>query len=301
VTGLVEVDLSRRLFTVRDFGVSVTDSGSAIAELARLDSALARGDSAQPVGHSTILGRVRSRNGRVVDQAQVAAFGFPISARTSSEGTYALTGLPAGTQTLDVRAVGFAPKRLTVDLRTGERRVVDVTLEGANAQALAEVNIVGRGNRVDRTGFEDRRKKGFGQFITDEEIRRRGVFETTQALWNVLGARVIWDGHDNVVMFTRPIGTGRATGRAGSMVVGGYNNLCSPGYWVDGFAMPSPKQGGGPADANAYARPRDIRGIEVYIDPGSAPAQYRRPDVPCGVILIWTKPPLPKRLEKADP
>jgi hypothetical protein len=309
VTGLVDVDLSQRLFAVRDFGVSVRDTASTLGELARLDSALVRGDSVHPQGASTILGVIRGANGKAVDQAQISVFGFPISARTRDDGSYALTRLPAGTQTVDVRALGFAPKRMSVDLRTGERRVLDVTLDGANAQELAPVSVVAHNMKLDKTGFDDRRKAGIGQYITEEEIKRRGVFETTQALWNVRGGRIVWNGHDNVLMLTRPIGTGRASQQGGTLLdqgkgvmqAGGYNTLCKPAYWVDGFAMPVPLPGDPFDDTNAYVRPPDIRGIEVYLDPSSVPPMYRRPDVQCGVVLIWTKPPQPKQLKQSAP
>ena len=304
VTGLVDVDLSGRLFAVRDFAVSVTDTGSTTGELARLDSAIVRGDSVEIWGASTILGVIRGANGKVLDQAQVAVSGFPVSVRTRGDGSYALARLPAGTQTVDVRSLGFAPKRVSIELRTGERRVLDVTLDGANAQELAPVSVVGRNMKLDKTGFEDRRKAGIGQYITEEEIERRGVFETTQALWNVRGARIIWSGLDNVVMFTRPTGTGRGglvdQGK-GVMQGGGYNTLCSPAYWIDGVAMPVRLPRDPWDDTNSYVRPRDIRGIEVYLDPSSVPPRYRRPDTRCGVVLIWTKPPQPKRLEQAKP
>jgi hypothetical protein len=288
-TGLVEVDLAQRLFAVHDFGVSVTDSGSTVAELARLDSAIQRGDSARPRGASSVIGVVRAANGKVVDHAQVAVLGLPVATLTSSEGTYALVGLPAGTQTFEVRAVGYAPQHLTTDLPTGDRRVMDVKLDNAAAQSLAPVNIVGRGMSMDRTGYDSRRKAGIGQFISEEEIQRRGVFDTEQALWNVLGARVIWDGHENVVRFTRPSGSGRSGGT--------FSTLCAPAYWVDGIAMPRPVPGF-PEDVNTFVKPRDIRGIEVYTSPSQAPPQYRQPDADCGVVMIWTKAPRPKELKR---
>jgi hypothetical protein len=304
VTGLVDVNLSQRLFAVHDFGVSVTDSGATVGELARLDSAFTRGDSAHAQGAATIVGVIRDANGKILDQAQVAVSGFPISVRTRSDGAYTLTRVPAGTQTLDVRSLGFAPKRMGVELRTGERRVLDVILDGANAQELAPVSVVARNMKLDKTGFDGRRKSGMGQYITEEEIERRGVFETTQALWNARGTRVVWNGYDNVVMFTRPTGTGRGTlvdqGK-GVMQGGGYNTLCRPAYWVDGLAMPVPVPGDPFDDTNASVRPRDIRGIEVYLDPSSVPPQYRRPDVACGVVLIWTKPRQPKQLKPSAP
>jgi hypothetical protein len=288
VTGLVEIDLGQRPFGVKDLAVSTRDAGAMANELARLDTVVSRGDSASTTGTARLAGTVRGPDGRLLDQAQVAVYGFPVSVRTNSDASYALTAMPAGSQTIEVRAVGFSPKRLTVALRTGERRTLDVTLDKA-AQTLSSVNIVGRGTSMDRTGYESRRKAGIGQFITEEEIARRGVFDTEQVLSNVLGARVIWNGSENVVRFTRPSGSGRSGGT--------FSTLCAPAFWVDGIPMPPPAPGF-PEDVNTFVKPRDIRGIEVYTSPRQAPPQYRRPDVECGVVMIWTKAPRPKQLKQ---
>jgi hypothetical protein len=285
VTGFVEIDLGQRPFGVTDLAVSTHDAGAMAAELARLDSVVSRGDSTSTTGTARLAGTVRGPDGRLLDQAQVALYGFPVSVRTNSDASYALAAMPAGSQTIEVRAVGFSPKRLTVALRTGERRTLDVTLDKA-AQTLSSVNIVGRGARLDNTGFEDRRKAGIGHFIGPEEIERRHVFDTSQLLWNVSGARVMWDGSENVIKFTRPVGTG-----AGG---GGFNTVCDPAVFVDGFPV---------YDINDV-RPYDVRAIEVYPDKSAAPAMYRasslkdtgRSDTHCAVVLVWTKPPEPKRV-----
>jgi hypothetical protein len=60
---------------------------------------------------------------------------------------------------------------------------------------------------------------------------------------------------------------------------------CKPVYWVDGFSIDG-------ADLS-IVRPHQVRAIEIYQDPGLAPPQFRRPEVQCGVVLIWTKPPMP--------
>ena len=298
VTGLVEIDLARKLFGVRDLAVSVTDSGSLATELARMDSTLARGDSVRATGASIVTGVVRGSGGRIVDRAQVAMLGYPVAVRTGSDGQYALTQLPAGTQTVDVRSLGFAPVRLTIDLGTGERRSLDVTLDDAKAQDLAPVNIVGKGTRLDRTGFDDRRKAGLGQYITDEDIKRRGVYDTQQALWSVLGARVIWTGSANAVVFTRESGgvTRARTGTGFDDVAFSGSGLsgrtCGPVYWVDGTWF-----GAIGDDIDRVVRPHDIRGMEVYVNPGAAPPTYRRGGDECGIVLIWTKPPTPKQLK----
>ena len=62
--------------------------------------------------------------------------------------------------------------------------------------------------------------------------------------------------------------------------------------------MPPPAPGF-PEDVNTFVKPRDIRGVEVYTSPSQAPAQYRRSDMQCGVVMIWTKAPRPKQLKQA--
>jgi hypothetical protein len=82
---------------------------------------------------------------------------------------------------------------------------------------------------------------------------------------------------------------------------GSYNSLCRPAYWVDGVAMPLPVADDPFDDTNTYVRPHEVRGMEVYLDPSAAPAMYRRPDVQCGLVLIWTKAAPPKRLKRPKP
>lgn len=284
VTGVVEVDLVQRAFGVTDLAVSMQDSGTTTAELARLDSAVIRGDSTSATGTAHLAGTVHGPDGRLLDQAQIALLGFPVSVRTNSDAAYALARMPAGSQTIAVSAVGFAPRRLTVALRTGEHRTLDVALAQA-AQTLSSVNIVGRGLRLDNTGFEQRRNAGIGRFIGPEEIERRRVFDTSQLLANVTGARLVWDGSQNVIMFTRPFGSGVGGGT--------HQTLCNPALFVDGFPV---------YDINDV-RPQEVRGIEVYTQKTAAPPMYQasslkdsgRGDTHCAVILIWTKQRPPKR------
>jgi len=283
LTGFVEVDFAQRAFAVRDFAVSVRDAGASTERLAQLDSAVARGDSVVGDGTVTLTGTVRGSDGRPLEQAQVALLGFPIAVRTTSEGGYSLAGVPAGTQTIEVRAVGFSPQRLTVALRTGERRTADVRLD-RGAQTLALVNIVGHGARRDMTGFENRRKGGIGYFMGPEEVERRRAFDTSQLFWGIPGVRVVWDGAKNVITLARPRMSGAGGGR--------YNNICKPAVFADGFLL---------AEIDDV-RPYMIRGVEVYRDRSAAPAEFRlalpkpegTPDATCGVILIWTKPPEPR-------
>jgi hypothetical protein len=287
VTGFVEVDLGKRVFGVRDLMVSARDTGASAGELARLDSAAQRGDSTGTTGTVRLTGSVHASDGRPLVGAQVGLLGFPVSVRTNSEAAFAFASIPAGSQTIEVRAVGFAPRRLTVALRTGENRRLDVVLDKA-ATSLATVNVVGA--PVDKTGFEQRKKSGMGQYIGAEEIERRIVFDTSDLLRYISGARLVWDGFTNVIKFTRPYASGRGDGVQ--------NNLCDPAVFLDGMQV---------LDIN-QVRPEDVRGIEVYKNKGTAPAEYQASsikevggsvDTQCAVVLVWTrprpvKPPRPK-------
>ena len=50
---------------------------------------------------------------------------------TNTEGQYTLAGLPAGTQTLELRAIGYAPARQTVVLKTNTPTEVTTRLDRA--------------------------------------------------------------------------------------------------------------------------------------------------------------------------
>jgi hypothetical protein len=79
VTGLVEVDFAQRLFAVRDFAVSTTDSAATAQRLAKLDSLVRVGDSVSMWGTASIRGTVRGPDGKLLPDAQVSLFGFPSS------------------------------------------------------------------------------------------------------------------------------------------------------------------------------------------------------------------------------
>jgi len=275
ITGLVEIDFAQRIFNVRDFAVSLADSDATPAFLARLDSLAARGDSVASRGSASLRGVIRAPDGRVLPEAQAALLGFPISVRSNSDGIYTITNVPAGSQTLEVRALGYAPTRLTIDLATGAGRTADVTVTRV-AQQLATVAIVGKGSRLDNTGFETRRKGGLGYYMGPEELERRVAFDATQLFWGVPGTRLVWTGSRNVLVFARSFMSGNSGGE--------YSDYCSPVVFVDGFETPEIDD----------VRPPTIRAIEVYRNPQTAPPLYRTGHTPCGVILIWTKPPEPK-------
>ncbi|HEX6575892.1 MAG TPA: carboxypeptidase-like regulatory domain-containing protein, partial [Gemmatimonadaceae bacterium] len=69
--------------------------------------------SAQSTG--TVRGRVtESKSNLPLAGVQVSVDGTRLGAQTSSDGTYTITGVPAGPQTLTARRVGYSPQKATI-------------------------------------------------------------------------------------------------------------------------------------------------------------------------------------------
>jgi hypothetical protein len=224
-------------------------------ERAALDSALR--DSTRVLeplaGTATLTGIVRGSGGRPIADAQVRVAGSAPTARTDSNGWFTLTGLPSGTHELEVRELGFPVQRLPVELRRGTTARQEILLEGV--QTLEGMHAVARRPHYER--FETNRRFSLtGLFLTQEQIEKRHVQNTSDLLSSFAAFRVVGSGPDAVVLSAR----------------GG----CRPNVVVDYL----PNQ-----DINMVP-PSLIAGIEAYPTTNGAPAEYRNL---CGVIRIWVK------------
>ena len=101
---------------------------------------LGAADSARAVVTVVATGLVRDSSGAPRAGARVTVDGAPgAEATTGADGRFRLAGVPAGTQTLVVRAVGYAPQAVSVGLRTAAPEPVEVTLR--RVVRLAEVGV----------------------------------------------------------------------------------------------------------------------------------------------------------------
>ncbi|MGH7720795.1 MAG: carboxypeptidase-like regulatory domain-containing protein [Gemmatimonadaceae bacterium] len=193
---------------------------------------------------------------------------------TGENGQFTLRDLPAGTQTLDVRLLGYSPARRTVALRSGDTTRVEVGLE--RVVVLREVRVdANLGIGRDRLEFEQRRRMGFGHFLGDSALQR--MHSTKTMLYEIPGLRVQSTGAFLFVpLVQRPAG------------------WCEPALYIDKF----------PAAFEELASypPEELVGLEVYTRPSTAPPGYSLRPVAgasgrgvsgshedCGVILVWTR------------
>jgi protocatechuate 3,4-dioxygenase beta subunit len=263
-SGDVPLDVPARGLLLRDFLVGdtatvpapATDPGAAVAADA---PRVARGPG-------RLAGVVRDTAGRPLAGARVIVWGTAAGAVSADDGAFVLDGLPVGTRTLEARAIGFAPRRVAVDVSAARTATVTVGMAAA-VPTLGRVVVMGKAPRraSDLDGFARRRQtNAFGRFLTAADFERSATFLVTDALRMTPGLRVV------------------PTASFGNMVLG--RGGCEPSLVLDGMPVFN-----GTADLDLLVRPTDVAGVEVYSQPGTAPPQYGGVRSACGVVLVWTK------------
>ena len=223
------------------------------------------------VGTARLTGTVTA-NGREVPGAQVQVVGSASKARTDSEGRFVMTALPGGTQTVQVLVLGAAPARTIVELKPGGSAEVHVNVD-PNAVAIAPVSVIAERTRVARTGFEERRKMGFGRFLTSEDIEQRRAFDTSDLFRALPGVTVSRGDFRTIILFNRGQGLSPTGGP------------CEPALFVDGVYLRMDAT----MSIDDWVRPGDIESIEMYNGLAGVPPFARGLALYCGVVVIWTK------------
>jgi hypothetical protein len=210
-------------------------------------------------GTASVSGTVVGETGQPLPGVQLRVLETAATARTDSSGHFSMSGLPAGTQLLEAKRVGYRIVQQPVQLVA--RHDVPAAVQLRRIVSLDSVLVVARRSRYRE--FERNRRSAFGRFMTEDDIEKRHAFETTDLLRSVSGFRVSGSGPDAKVYSSR-----------GRISLSGQG--CETNVVIDGMQH---------QDIN-WVQPSDIGAIEAYAGLGGAPLQY---DSACGVIVIWTK------------
>jgi hypothetical protein len=232
-------------------------------------------DSASRSGAS-LSGIVTAHDGRLLEGVQVIVDGSAASATTDARGAFALSGLPDGTRMAEARALGYEPVRVRVEPSRTEPRSVTIAM-GKRVATLDAVTVFGKHSRRmrDLTGFAERKQKGFGRFMTRQEIDDRNVFSACELLRRFPGITVMDDGTTGCTANIR----GSTTG-ASPLGTRSAPHLCEPTVYQDNVPF-----SGTLSEFTRTVLPKDIMGIEVYTS-ATEPPQFMGP---CGVIVVWTR------------
>jgi hypothetical protein len=204
-----------------------------------------------------------SKNGRPLADVMVSVKGTDALHVTDSTGAFAIERIPAGRHTLRLAwhdrvsedyqvAVGAGQAiQLAILLDVGSVELAPIVVEATSTDAILSL-----------AGFYQRRNKGFGRFVTGEDIERRKPAN--------LSAMLTTSGITMRCVRTACYPTRYTSGRR-----------CAVPVFLDGLRV------------EAYdidnIPPTDVLGIEVYRQGADTPAEFSRWSADCGAVLIWTK------------
>jgi hypothetical protein len=214
-------------------------------------------DAPPAVGTARLYGTVRDSRGSPVPGAQVRVLGTTASMRADARGAYAFADLPGGTQELEVRQFGFGVVRGPAELRSGQRRRLDIQLEKIASLDAMKV-VAASASRYPE--FEQRRRETIGGRFLDETQIRKMHFTKVVDYVNLLPGFVARHDRYNDMRVT-------------SMRYPG----CEPAMLVNDLPV---------GDLMELPPPEMLGAIEVYVTTAGAPPNHRSP---CGTIVFWSK------------
>lgn len=176
-------------------------------------------------------------------------FGFPI--------------IPVGSYAIEIEALGYHAINQSLPIREVAELRITAELVPLALELDPVVVVTERRGSMDRTGFNERLRTGFGRYITREDIEARNPFYVSDLLRTVPGVRVVPDsrGFGNAVLLRRG---------------------CRPTIYLDGMRL-AMLDGFGIDD---LLMAHDVEGIEVY-QGIQAPAQFSGGS--CGAVVLWTR------------
>ncbi|MDQ6828667.1 MAG: carboxypeptidase regulatory-like domain-containing protein [Gemmatimonadota bacterium] len=272
-SGSIDLAVPMGGLAVQDFSIGGSDAAGSPASTAT--TATTAPVAALPRGTARLSGTVRDKTGKALAGAQIDLVGTDAHAVSNEAGSFSLSGLPSGTQTLEARYVGYQPARVAVSLSSGAPRDVNVVMS-ERVTELAATTVVGKTveyGRGDPTGFLTRKANGGGgTYSTRAEIEK---FETPSfcKLMQRMGLNVSYGS---------PRGGGLIS-KGCRVLMHGDKGGCEPLIYQDGTVL-----NGNVIDLESTVVVSDIAAIEIYRGPASTPAQFLHLGGKCGAIVVWT-------------
>ena len=251
-SGATEALLGARGIARRDLGVS-------------RDSAMAVVDTVNGTrnGRATLIGMVTDEHDQPRPGMRASVDDAAGEAYSDESGRFVLRNLPAGSQMVMVRMVGYSATRMPVTLRNGDTTIVSMKVRSLSVLDTIRVTAPSTRSQFDLEELEHRLRTGNGFFLRGEEVRMRPSMRSViQGMPQMLvEGRSTWN-------FTMRTYTG---GKYLPVIV-----------YVDGMQASS--------EAIQSYRPDQIIAVEWYPRGATAPPRYQSiGTLDAGVLLIWTR------------
>lgn len=206
-------------------------------------------ETAEPIVAATITVRLPDR--------EVVAY-------SDQDGGFRLPGLRPGSVLLRVEHVQFEKAEWTVELVGGQTKVVDIAL-ASEAYVIdpLEVEVAADVARRMR-GFNDRRDREKGHFLTRSDIEERDPIYPSDLLRSMAGVRLMTEDTGDL-----------------RIVMGSGRTACEAAVFWDGSPMEAIR-------IDDYL-PEHIEAIEVYTRFTNTPTPFRSRARRCGSVVVWSR------------
>ena len=222
-------------------------------------------------GDGSVRGRITREDGVGIAGAIARSPRGERQVRTDGEGRFTLESVPAGTQTIDLRAIGFVPQRVPVDVMAGEVTIPPVALL-ATGTLIDTVKVYGLPDDpwLERSGFFDRRRRAAGgHFLDETQLERKNPLWVVDLLVQIPG----------VFVSPAPTGSGYIVQMRGGPALS--TGFCTPELWIDGMRLSFV------GDWRSIVSGYDIKAMEVYTRHAQMPSEFYN-FKGCGAVVIWT-------------
>lgn len=286
-TGAIEIPVPEAGYALQDFSIGVVQRVDVRLDSARTlgaTSATGSGTTAPanaPAtiasvrrGKASVRGFVRTLDGRPIGMAIVRVLGSGSQVRSAADGAFSIVDAGSGTQSLEARAIGYAPYRVPLQLRDGEPTAVVMRLAVQRVQLDTVRVAAGRSIVPEVRAIERRMNSGVGTILDAKTIRERSTVFVTDAVRGMAGVTVSKASGNGQEILMR-----RSGGSDGS--------YCVANLLVDGVRMPPSTSAN--ATLDDYVNLSDIAAMEVYPRPNVAPVEFLTTDNGCGVVVVWTR------------
>ena len=279
-SGFVEVSVPASGYTFQDFSVGTLEYAPGSAVAAAVAGPVRR-------GQSMVHGRVTTSTGVGLQNASVRVLGSGTPVRTSERGEFVILDAILGTQSIEVRAIGYQPLRRAVRLSRTSMVEVTFSMAATNVELDTVRVVAGREIPWDVRGIERRWRTGLGRFLDGKTVTERSTMYTTDALRGMAG----------VAIRSPKQGFGQDIIMRGFM-----GGECRATLFVDGMPVDAASRGGITIDE--FVQPDMVAAVEVYARANLVPAEYMTMRTGCGVVAVWTKngtgnvPVLPPKSER---
>jgi len=245
-TGFVECRVPDHGVLLRDLyvGAALQMVVKAAPDIGSKDSVVVRGLSTLR-GNGSARGVVQGTAGNPLTGARVSLWSSGVEATTSSEGRFALDGLPTDTFTVELRAMGYAPQQTVVDVIDAENATVVLAMNALPSPSLDTDRVRANKTRSDRgtEEFEQRKRPGMGYFLDAAAIKLCNPSLVSALFRTVPGLMIL---------------PGQFAGDQVIMRGAGFSATCTPTVFIDGMRT------GSDGNLDAVVTAQMIRAVEVY-------------------------------------